>query len=80
VIGRGGYGKEGREEVCTARGAALWHPGGVFLLNCLSSTAVITNKKLKSTLPPAPAPAAPKCSLSREPCRRVLRRLRDALG
>lgn len=45
---------------------ALWHPGGVFLLNCLTSTAVIANKKLKSTLTPAPA-AAPmphKCSLS----------------
>lgn len=32
----------------------LWHPGGVFLCNCCSSPAVITNKKLKSTLPPAP--------------------------
>lgn len=47
-------------------GLALWHPGGVFLLNCLTSTAVIANEKLKSTLTPAPAPAptAHKCSLS----------------
>lgn len=47
-------------------GLAFWHPGGVFLLNCLSSTAVIANEKLKSTLTPAPTPApvAHKCSLS----------------
>lgn len=47
-------------------GLALWHPEGVFLLNCLSSTAVIANEKLKSTLTPAPAPAPMphKCSLS----------------
>lgn len=47
-------------------GLAFWHPGGVFLLNCLSSTAVIANEKLKSTLTPdpTPAPMAHKCSLS----------------
>lgn len=52
--------------MCAAGGLALWHPGGVFLLNCFSSTAVIANKKLKSTLTPAPTPAPTphKCSLS----------------
>ena len=49
-----------------AGGLAFWHPGGVFLLNCLSSTAVIANEKLKCTLTPAstPAPTPHKCSLS----------------
>lgn len=40
---------------------ALWHPGGVFLLNCCCSPAVITNKKLKSILPPALC-SRPHCS------------------
>lgn len=49
----------GREEDVHSFGGvlALWHPGGVFLLNCLSSTAVMANEKLKSTLTPDPAPA-----------------------
>lgn len=67
VNGKGGeMEKEEGRKMCTARGLALWHPGGVFLLNCLSSTAVIANEKLKSTLTPAPTPApvSHKCSLS----------------
>lgn len=56
---RGATQEEEGRKMCTALGGvlALWHPGGVFLLNCLSSTAVMANEKLKSTLTPDPAPA-----------------------
>lgn len=62
---RGGWGWKGRKggsciQLWWGRGA-LWHPGGVFLLNCCSPPAVIADKKLKSILPPAPC-SCPHCS------------------
>ena len=56
----------------------LWHPGGVFLLNCLSSTAVIANEKLKSTLTSAPTPAPILTSAFSARCSGRSTRLEDA--
>lgn len=54
-----GWDKKGkRQEALCSSGAGPWHPGGVFLPNCLSSTAVIINKKLKSILTPDPWPSS----------------------